>query len=136
MSCFKRLSTTTTCIKTGALTALLQITTDQEKEMDSNNKFNKRYVSFDNILQDLGEFGRYQKRIYFILFIPTIFSAMQKLSWVFLGAKAEHRCKLPYEEDTWSAFSDISFNDSCTYYNDNHTKGISTFSVVWFGNAN
>lgn len=57
----------------------------------------KRPVSFDDILVDLGDFGRYQKMIYFLLFLPTIFSAMQKQSWVFLGAKAPHRCKLPDE---------------------------------------
>ena len=57
----------------------------------------KRPVSFDDILVDLGDFGRYQKMIYFLLFLPTIFSAMQKQSWVFLGAKAPHRCNLPEE---------------------------------------
>ena len=57
----------------------------------------KKHVVFDDVLSDLGEFGSYQKRAYFLLFIPTIFSAMQKQSWVFLGAKADHRCKLPEE---------------------------------------
>ena len=51
-------------------------------------------VSFDDILVDLGDFGRYQKMAYFLLFLPTIFSAMQKQAWVFLGAKAPHRCKV------------------------------------------
>merc|ERR1719228_1475093 len=55
----------------------------------------EKKVKFDDILADLGDFGRYQKVAYFLLFLPTIFSAMQKQSWVFLGAKAPHRCKLP-----------------------------------------
>ena len=38
-------------------------------------------VKFDEILEDLGDFGRYQKLTYFLLFLPTIFSAMQKQSW-------------------------------------------------------
>ena len=38
-------------------------------------------VKFDEILEDLGDFGRYQKLAYFLLFLPTIFSAMQKQSW-------------------------------------------------------
>ena len=54
-------------------------------------------VKFDDILVDLGDFGKYQKKAYFLLFLPTIFSAMQKQSWVFLGAKASHRCRLPNE---------------------------------------
>jgi hypothetical protein len=40
-----------------------------------------RKVRFDEILADLGDFGRYQKLAYFLLFLPTIFSAMQKQSW-------------------------------------------------------
>ena len=38
-------------------------------------------VKFDDILADLGDFGRHQKISYFLLFLPTIFSAMQKQSW-------------------------------------------------------
>ena len=38
-------------------------------------------VKFDDILVDLGDFGRYQRLAYFLLFLPTIFSAMQKQSW-------------------------------------------------------
>ena len=57
----------------------------------------KDTTGFDDLLISLGEFGRYQKRTYFLLFLPTFFSAMQKQSWVFLGAKAPHRCKLPEE---------------------------------------
>ena len=41
----------------------------------------KNTVKFDEILADLGDFGRYQKLSYFLLFLPTIFSAMQKQSW-------------------------------------------------------
>ena len=61
-------------------------------------------VTFDDILEEVGGFGRYQKVLisiitmnmtmtmtmtvtmtikvtYFLLFLPTIFSAMQKQSW-------------------------------------------------------
>ena len=38
-------------------------------------------VKFDDILVELGDFGRYQRLAYFLLFLPTIFSAMQKQSW-------------------------------------------------------
>ena len=48
-------------------------------------------VKFDDVLQQLGGFGPYQRLSYFLLFLPTIFSAMHKLSWVFLGAKVDHR---------------------------------------------
>ena len=57
----------------------------------------EKSVSFDDLLVELGDFGRYQKTAYFLLFIPTIFSAMQKQAWVFLGAKAPHRCRVRQE---------------------------------------
>jgi len=56
-------------------------------------------VKFDDVIKSLGEFGPYQRKAYFLLFLPTIFSAMHKLSWVFLGAKVDHRCRLPGEDE-------------------------------------
>ena len=52
----------------------------EEKAMLEGNQ-QMRKVKFDEILEDLGDFGKYQKLAYFLLFLPTIFSAMQKQSW-------------------------------------------------------
>ena len=70
--------------------------------------------TFDDILVHLGEFGRYQKIVYFLLFLPTIFSAMHKMAWVFLGAKVNHRCRLPFEatEEIVDADNTIFYNSS------------------------
>ena len=57
---------------------------DENKEMLEKPEEEKK-VTFDDILKQIGQFGRYQKRIYFLLFLPTIFCAMHKLAWVFLG---------------------------------------------------
>ena len=51
----------------------------EEKAMLEGDETRK--VKFDEILEDLGDFGKYQKLAYFLLFLPTIFSAMQKQSW-------------------------------------------------------
>ncbi|XP_068085491.1 organic cation transporter protein isoform X2 [Anabrus simplex] len=56
-------------------------------------------MAFDDVLSHLGEFGRYQKRIYFLLCLPGISCALHKLAGVFLQAKADHRCRLPFESD-------------------------------------
>jgi OCT family organic cation transporter-like MFS transporter 4/5 len=74
----------------------------------------KKPTSFDDVLKVMGEFGRYQKRVYFLLFLPTIFSAMHKLSWVFLGAQVDHRCRLPNEPDN-ASFTDFVAVDQCSY---------------------
>ncbi|XP_068085603.1 organic cation transporter protein isoform X2 [Anabrus simplex] len=54
-------------------------------------------MAYEDILRRLGEFGRYQQRIYLLLCLPAISCALHKLSGVFLQAKADHRCLLPYE---------------------------------------
>ncbi|KAF4523823.1 hypothetical protein B566_EDAN008058 [Ephemera danica] len=53
--------------------------------------------AFDDVLMQVGEFGRYQRRLFLLLCIPGMLCAMHKLAWVFLGAYAEHRCLLPWE---------------------------------------
>ncbi|KAK7071333.1 hypothetical protein SK128_003957 [Halocaridina rubra] len=50
-------------------------------------------------LEKIGEFGRYQKRMFILLSLPTIIVSMQKLAWVFLGARIDHRCRLPWEAE-------------------------------------
>ena len=52
---------------------------EEEKMLLDGDQMRK--VKFDEILEDLGDFGKYQKLAYFLLFLPTIFSAMQKQSW-------------------------------------------------------
>ena len=101
-------------------------------------------ITFDDILIKLGQFGRYQRRVYFLLFIPTIFSAMHKLSWVFLGATPLHRCQLPFEEnnattyDIWEMKNWIPTNkddeyDQCERYVDpsDHTTKVPCESWVY-----
>ena len=53
----------------------------EEMEGEAMLEQQTRKVKFDEILEDLGDFGKYQKLAYFLLFLPTIFSAMQKQSW-------------------------------------------------------
>ncbi|CEF60921.1 Solute carrier family 22 member 13 [Strongyloides ratti] len=56
-------------------------------------------MKFDEILfTHLGEFGKYQSIQFFLLCIPTIFTAMHSLSWTFTAPNIKHRCRLPNEE--------------------------------------
>ncbi|XP_050086267.1 organic cation transporter protein-like [Anopheles aquasalis] len=54
-------------------------------------------MAYDDILQHLGGFGRYQRRIYVLLCLPAICCAFHKLAGVFLLAVPDYRCQLPYE---------------------------------------
>ncbi|KAH8332812.1 hypothetical protein KR074_011293 [Drosophila pseudoananassae] len=54
-------------------------------------------MGYDDVITHLGEFGRYQKRIYYLLCLPAIVCAFHKLAGVFLLAKPDFRCALPFE---------------------------------------
>ncbi|ESO84074.1 hypothetical protein LOTGIDRAFT_108247 [Lottia gigantea] len=60
-------------------------------------------MKFDEIIEILGEFGTYQKRIYYLLCLPTISCAIQMLIPVFILNVPNHRCQLP------SVFNDTSY---------------------------
>ena len=107
-----------------------EINQDNE-EIDLENEESKfatmddsKKVTFDDILQKIGQFGPYQRRIYFLLFLPTIFCAMHKLGWTFIGAKVNHRCRLPIENlnATYNDFDireNMFRNQTCYYYLEN-----------------
>lgn len=56
-------------------------------------------MNYDDVLPYLsrGDFGKYQKKIYVLLCLPTILCGFHKLAGVFLLAVPDHRCKLDWE---------------------------------------
>lgn len=54
-------------------------------------------MGYDDVFPYLGEFGRYQRRIYLLVCLPAISCAFHKLAGVFLLAKPDFRCQLPFE---------------------------------------
>ncbi|KAF5290282.1 hypothetical protein FQR65_LT11616 [Abscondita terminalis] len=61
-------------------------------------------MAYDDVVPLLGGFGRYQRRIYFLLCLPAILCAFHKLSNIFLQAKPNYRCQLLNE------FSNSTYN--------------------------
>uniref|UniRef100_K1QCW4 Organic cation transporter protein n=1 Tax=Magallana gigas TaxID=29159 RepID=K1QCW4_MAGGI len=53
-------------------------------------------MHFDELLGVLGEFGPYQKFVYFLVCLPSIIAAFHMVNSVFLLGIPKHRCKLPY----------------------------------------
>lgn len=64
-------------------------------------------MGYDDVIPFLGEFGKYQKRIYFLLCLPAIPCAFHKLAGVFLLATPDHRCLLPFEQPN-ATFNDLT----------------------------
>ncbi|KAH8347198.1 hypothetical protein KR059_006564 [Drosophila kikkawai] len=56
-------------------------------------------MGYDEAIIKLGDFGRYQKIIYFLVCLTSIPVAFHKLAGVFLLAKPDFRCVLPFEEE-------------------------------------
>lgn len=56
-------------------------------------------MGYEDLFTYIGDFGRYQKRIYFLLCLTAIPCGFHKLAGVFLMARPDHRCQLPTE---WS----------------------------------
>lgn len=54
-------------------------------------------MAYEDLFQYIGDFGRYQKRIYFLLCLTAIPCGFHKLANVFLMARPDHRCQLPFE---------------------------------------
>lgn len=54
-------------------------------------------MAYEDLFKYIGDFGRYQKRIYFLLCLTAIPCGFHKLANVFLNSKPDHRCQLPTE---------------------------------------
>ncbi|XP_055315841.1 organic cation transporter protein [Sitodiplosis mosellana] len=61
-------------------------------------------MAYEDLFKYIGDFGRYQKRIYFLLCLTAIPCGFHKMANVFLMARPDHRCQLPFE------FSNASYN--------------------------
>lgn len=53
-------------------------------------------VDIDAVFKEIGEFGSYQKRIYFLLCLPSIFTGASNLAQVFIAAVPKYRCLVPW----------------------------------------
>lgn len=71
---------------------------------------------YDDTFRHVGEFGKYQKFLYFLICLPQMFSGIQTFLPVFILHVPDHRCASPVE-------SQISFalNDQNAFTNNNYT---------------
>ncbi|XP_071114400.1 organic cation transporter protein-like [Haliotis cracherodii] len=101
-------------------------------------------MKFDDVLRHVGEFGSYQKRIYFLLCLPAITHGARMMVSAFLQYVQKHRCALPgYDNDTYAIQSEYhndlinstipySFQDGDVIYDQCHvfTNASGTMTMV------
>ncbi|XP_048236592.1 organic cation transporter protein-like [Haliotis rufescens] len=73
-------------------------------------------MKFDELLGEIGEFGPFQKRIYFMVCFTAIVGSYRAMSPVFLLEITNYRCKIPFLE-----------NDTYAVQDDNHKQLIERF---------
>ncbi|EDW43464.1 GM26579 [Drosophila sechellia] len=85
-------------------------------------------MGYDEAIIHLGDFGRYQKIIYFLICLTSIPVAFHKLAGVFLLAKPDFRCALPFENGSSyelpTHLLNLSYpqNERCSYYDVDYTE--------------
>jgi OCT family organic cation transporter-like MFS transporter 4/5 len=60
-------------------------------------------MDFDDMLEELGELGKYQIITYFLVCLPVLFGAANSLSYVFTAGIPDYRCFIPECEEADSA---------------------------------
>uniref|UniRef100_A0A1A9VYD9 Major facilitator superfamily (MFS) profile domain-containing protein n=1 Tax=Glossina austeni TaxID=7395 RepID=A0A1A9VYD9_GLOAU len=108
-------------------------------------------MGYDDVLIRLGDFGKYQKIIYFLICLTSIICAFHKLAGVFLLAKPDYRCLLPFEDPNSNAteyelkgnikhlaYPKDTLSDkyvSCRYYNVDYSEEYLNQSEPFLGNG-
>ena len=87
-------------------------------EETPENRRNKQPINFDTVLLDIGEFGKFQKILYFTVCSTIIFTTGCGLSVVFAGALPNRRC-----------FIENCDTPKNAKYSDAFTKGFGSFSI-------
>ena len=102
-------------------------------------------MNYDDVLPYLsrGDFGKYQKKIYILLCLPSILCAFHKLSGVFLLAVPDHRCRLPSEAldaafdlpaEVWNTsipfIQDKNEYSKCEFFN-NNSEIVECTDFIW-----
>ncbi|XP_058838024.1 organic cation transporter protein-like [Topomyia yanbarensis] len=74
-------------------------------------------IDLDGVLNEIGQFGRFQVRQYGLMIIPIIFNALFTLSYVFTAGNLDYRCKIPECDDTVTSYHPAWLNNSVPFKN-------------------
>ncbi|XP_071136949.1 organic cation transporter protein-like [Mytilus edulis] len=72
----------------------------------------KQKLKFDDVIELLGGFGMYQKRLYLLVVIPAMWCAIMTIITVFTVGEQDHRCKIPGLANDSYKHHDVYTNNS------------------------
>ncbi|XP_055594289.1 solute carrier family 22 member 3 [Uranotaenia lowii] len=76
-------------------------------------------IDLDGVLNEIGQFGRFQIRQYVFMVIPIVFNAFFTLSYVFTAGNLNYRCEIPGCDTSPSAgFHPSWLNETVPFKND------------------
>ncbi len=101
---------------------------EKEALRSRKSSLSKASVTFDDVLTVLGEFGRYQKFIYFLCSLPYVFTSIQIMGWVFIGANVPFKCKNSEDFDVARNSSEVN---GCYYIQSNGTESVCTDGFIY-----
>ncbi|XP_034478926.1 organic cation transporter protein [Drosophila innubila] len=86
-------------------------------------------MDFDDILKEIGEFGRYQRVNYLLICLPVLFAAANSLSYVFTAGIPKYRCRVdecddveqPQYQTEWLDYAMPGKRDKHGYFTPNDT---------------
>ncbi|XP_058118047.1 organic cation transporter protein-like [Anopheles coustani] len=76
-------------------------------------------IAFDDILIEIGSFGRFQLRQFLLMILPLVFNAFSNLSYVFTAADLQYRCFIPTCENRSNAIYQTDWLQAAVPYENN-----------------
>ncbi|XP_049783521.1 organic cation transporter protein isoform X2 [Schistocerca cancellata] len=90
-----------------AASAAAAVAPPTQADDDENAEVKK--MDFDDVLVEIGEFGRYQILNYFLICLPVFFGAANSLSYVFTSGIPTYRCWIPECDNITNPVYDASW---------------------------
>lgn len=91
-------------------------------------------IDLDGVLSELGEFGKFQKIIYFLTFLPVILDSCLCMSYIFTTAQVDYRCKIPECDKNVTEYAPIWLENAVPYRHNEPEKCI-RYSTKMYSNS-
>ncbi len=88
-------------------------------------------ATFDDILEVLGEFGTFQKLVYYAFSLTYVFTSMQLMGWVFVGARVPFKCNDSYSSNFTSSCLDSNGSECDVGFVYDESLGVDSVVREW-----